>query len=121
MFLGLIGFTKTGIASGEERTFLDNLYLTLGLLSMNSGAVSGPVHWELQVARFLIPAIAAYTAILAFAKVFTQQAQQVKLWFLRDHIIICGLGKKGVRLANLFQERGEKVVIIEVDEGNDWI
>ena len=121
LLLGLIGFTKNGIATGEERTFLDSLYLTLGLLSMNSGSVPGPVSWELQVARFLVPALAAYTALLALATVFTQQSQQVRLWFMRDHVIICGLGRKGVRLANQFRDRGEKVVVIEADEGNDWI
>ena len=121
LLLGLIGFTKNGFATGEERTFLDNLYLTLGLLSMNSGSVPGPVSWELQIARFLIPALAAYTALLALAMVFTQQSQQVRLWFMREHVIICGLGRKGVRLANQFRERDDKVVVIEADEGNDWI
>ena len=121
LLLGLIGFTKNGIAAGEERTFLDNLYLTLGLLSMNSGSVPGPVSWELQVARFLVPALAAYTALLALALVFTQQSQQVRLWFMRDHVIICGLGRKGARLANQFRDIGDKVVVIEADEANDWI
>ena len=121
LLLGLIGFTKNGIATGEERTFLDSLYLTLGLLSMVSGSVPGPVSWELQVARFLVPALAAYTALLALAMVFTQQSQQVRLWFMRDHVIICGLGRKGVRLANQFRDIGDKVVVIEADEGNDWI
>jgi hypothetical protein len=121
LLLGLIGFTKNGIATGEVRTFLDSLYLTLGLLSMNSGSVPGPVSWELQVARFLVPALAAYTALLALAMVFTQQSQQVRLWFIREHVIICGLGRKGVRLANQFRDRGEKVVVIEADEGNALI
>jgi len=121
LILGLIGFTKNNLATGEERTFLDNLYLTLGLLSMNTGSVPGPVSWELQIARFLVPALAAYTALLAIAMVFTQQAQQVKLWSMRDHIIICGLGRKGVRLTNQFRDRGDKVVVIEADDGNDWI
>ena len=121
LLLGLIGFTKNGLATGEERTFLDNLYLTLGLLSMNSGSVPGPVSWELQVARFLVPSLAAYTALLALAMVFTQQTQQVRLWSMREHVIICGLGRKGMRLANQFLELGYKVVVVEADEGNDWI
>lgn len=121
LLLGLAGFTKNGIATGGPRTFLDNLYLTLGLLSMNTGSVPGPVSWELQVARFLVPAVAAYTALLALAMVFTEKSQQARLWFYRNHIIICGLGRKGIRLANQFRLRGENVVIIEADEGNDWI
>ena len=121
LVLGFIGFTKNALATGEERSILDNLYLTLGLISLNSGAVPAPVSWELQVARFLVPAITAYTALLALAMVFTHQSQQVRLYFMREHVIICGLGRKGVRLANQFRERGDKVVVIEADEGNDWI
>ena len=121
LLLGQIGFTKNGIASGESRTFLDNFYLTLGLISMNTGSVPPPVSWELQVARFLVPAVTAYTALLALASVFNEQAQLVRLWFIRDHIIICGLGRKGFRLAVQFKKRGDKVVVIEPDESNDWI
>ena len=121
MVLGFIGFTKNALATGEERSILDNFYLTLGLLSLNSGSVPAPVSWELQVARFLVPAITAYTALLALAMVFAQQSQQIRLWFMCDHVIICGLGRKGARLANQFRDIGEKVVIIEANEANDWI
>ena len=121
LILGYIGFCKNGLATGEERTLLDNLYLTLGLVSMNSGAVSPPVSWELQIARFLVPAVTAYTAFLAFTSLFIQQTDQIRLWFIRDQVIICGLGRKGFRLTTQFLQQGNPVVVIEMDEGNDWI
>ncbi len=121
LILGFVGFHKNGLAIQEERTFLDNLYMTLGLISMETGVTSGPVSWELQVARFLIPAVTAYTAVLAFTALFIQQTDRIRLWFTRDHILICGLGRKGFRLAKQFLEQGKAVVIIEKDEGNDWV
>jgi len=121
MVLGYIGFWKNGLLTDGERTVLDNLYLTFGLISLNSGAVPPPISWELQIARFLVPAITAYTAFLAFTTIFIQQTDRVRLWFLGDHVIICGLGRKGFRLANQFLQGGTPVVVIEVDEGNDWI
>lgn len=121
LVLGYIGFWKNSLALEVKRTFLDNLYLTLGLISLNSGAVPPPISWELQVARFLVPAVTAYTAFLAFTTIFIQQTDRVRLWFLQDHIIICGLGRKGYRLASQFLQSGNQVVVIEVDEGNDWI
>ncbi len=121
LILGYIGFWKNGLALGAERTFLDNLYLTLGLISLNTGAVPPPISWELQAARFLVPAVTAYTAFLAFTTIFIQQTDRVRLWFTQDHVIICGLGRKGFRLANQFLQRGNSVVVIEVDEGNNWI
>ncbi|MCJ7716319.1 MAG: NAD-binding protein, partial [Anaerolineales bacterium] len=121
LVLGYIGFQKNGLITGEERTLLDNLYLTLGLVSMDSGAVPPPVSWELQVARFLVPAVTAYTAFLAFTSIFIQQTDRIRLWFIRDQVIICGLGRKGFRLATQFLHQGYPVVVIEMDEGNDWI
>lgn len=119
--LGYLGFSLHASQLGLKRSFLDNLYLTLGLLSLNSGSVEGPVPWQLQVARFLVPAVAAYTALLALAAVFARETDRLKLWFARDHVIICGLGKKGIRLANQFRGKGFPVVVIEADETNDWI
>jgi len=121
LVLGFVGFWKNELVTGAERTILDNLYLTLGLISLNSGAVHGLVSWELQVARFLIPALTAYTAILAIAALFNQQTDRIRLWFTRDHVLICGLGRKGFRLAQQFLAQGNQVVVIEVDDGNDWI
>ncbi len=121
LILGFTGFWKNGQFTGASRTILDNLYLTLGLISLNTGAVPPPISWELQVARFLVPAVTAYTAFLAFTSIFIQQTDRVRLWFLKDQVIICGLGRKGFRLANQFLQSGAPVVVIEVDEGNDWI
>ena len=121
LLLGYIGFLKNSLAIDAGRTFLDNLYLTLGLISLNTGAVPPPVSWELQIARFAVPAVTAYTAFLAFTTIFIQQTERVRLWFLQDHIIICGLGKKGFRLANQFLQAGNRVVVIEADDNNEWI
>ena len=119
LMLGYVGFTKYTAALGESLSPLDLCYLTLQLIAMESGAVSGPVSWELEVARLLIPAVTAYTAVKAFAIIFRNQVQSIRLWFTRDHVVVCGLGRKGLLLADHFCERGERVVVIEQDESND--
>lgn len=119
--LGYIGFTKEAQAVGQNLSVWDNLYRTLQLVAIELGDVDSPVSWELNVARFLIPAMAAYTAIRAFAAVFRQQVQLIRLWFVRDHIIICGLGQKGFLLADHFRARKEYVVVIEQDEDNNLL
>lgn len=40
---------------------------------------------------------------------------------LKDHIIIAGLGRIGYRVANLLQENGLRVVVIENDPENEFI
>ena len=121
LILGYIGFWKNGLALGAGRTFLDNLYLTLGLISLNTGAVPPPLSWELQIARFAVPAVTAYTAFLAFTTIFIQQTDRVRLLFIRDQVVICGLGRKGFRLAAQFLSQNYPVVVVEIDEGNEWI
>ncbi|MFN2113109.1 MAG: potassium channel family protein, partial [Anaerolineales bacterium] len=121
LILGFLGFWKNGLALEADRTFLDNLYLTLGLISLNTGAVPPPISWELQVARFAVPAVTAYTAFLAFTTIFIQQTDRVRLLFIRDQVVICGLGRKGFRLAAQFLDHNYQVVVVEIDEGNEWI
>lgn len=119
--LGYIGFARHFAALGQPRSPGDLLYLTLQLFVLESGAVVGPVGWELEVARFLAPAVAAYTAVQALVLLFYEQFQLLRVRFIRDHVVICGLGRKGLLLARGFREGGERVVIIELDENNSLI
>jgi hypothetical protein len=90
----------------------------LQLATLESGAVSGPIGWELEVARLLMPAVAAYTAVLTIATLFRQQLQLLMLRFARDHVVICGLGQKGLLLTRTFLERGYRVAVIERNPNN---
>jgi len=73
LVLGFIGFSKLSTSLGENRSFLDIFYLTLQLITLESGAVPGPVPWELEMARFFAPLIAAYAALRALMLIFRQQ------------------------------------------------
>lgn len=120
--LGIVGFRNYWAATGQSRSFWDVLYLTLQLFTLESGSVYGPaVGWELEVARLLAPGIAAIAAVKAFALVFREQLQLFRMRFVRGHVIICGLGRKGLRLARQLRAEGRRVVAIERDEGNDHI
>ncbi len=59
--------------------------------------------------------------IQAVALLFREQRQRFRLRFIRDHIVICGLSRKGLLLARSLLESGEDVVVIELDESNDLI
>src|SRR4030042_6296437 len=116
--LGYLGFSKFFSAIGETRSSWDTFYRTLQLFVLESGFVSGSVGWELQIARFLVPAAAAYTAAQALAIIFREQLQLFRVRFLKDHIVICGLGRKGLLLSGGFREREEQVVVIWQAEDN---
>lgn len=119
--LGWWGFRAYFITLGEPRSPWDLLYLSLQLFTLESGSVSGPVGWQLQVARLLAPAVAIYVAGSALAVIFREQIQLFRIRFSSGHVLICGLGRKGLLLARAFRDRGDKVVVIEKDEGNDMV
>jgi hypothetical protein len=111
--LGYFGFSAYAAAQGLPLTFSDKLYRTLQLISLNSGAVAGEPGWMLDVARYLIPALTAFTAFQAVVNIFREQTQWVRLWGLRDHLIVCGMGRKGRCLVDDLVAAGERVVVIE--------
>lgn len=124
--LGYIGFRKHLPQTGDSNTPWDLLYRTLQLFVIDSGSMESielPIDWELNAARFLAPLITTYTAVQALAAIFTEQITSFRLRMLKDHIVICGLGRKGMLLTQSFLEQGENVVVIEQNEKNeniDW-
>jgi voltage-gated potassium channel Kch len=61
------------------------------------------------------------TAAIAAYFVKNDQLQLLRIRGIRDHIVVCGLGDKGLLLTKAFRERGDAVLVIEQDETNDRI
>jgi hypothetical protein len=120
LVLGCIGFALNAPSEGRSTRFTDVAYRTVMLITMGSGDVDG-APWQLEVARFLIPLLAAWTAIRALLSLFHDRWQQFLVRFWRDHAIICGLSRKGWLLAQGFAARGERVVVIESDKEHHLI
>jgi hypothetical protein len=116
--IGYLGFSKYSNNLGLDLSPFDRLYRTLQLAALESGAVSGLIPWELEFARWVLPLLTAYTAILTLATVFRQQFRLLRLRFLRSHVVICGLGAKGYQLAEIFSTLGEEVVVLEKKPDN---
>jgi hypothetical protein len=122
LVLGLIGFHRYFTAVEVPRSHWDLLYLALQLFSLESGSLaSGAIPWELQVARLLAPAVTVYTVIKTVAIIFGERFGIVRMRFYRDHVVICGLGRKGLLLARSLRARGDRVVVVELDGENDLI
>jgi voltage-gated potassium channel Kch len=119
--LGMVGFRRHFDASGDDRSFADLLYLALRLFPLESGDVAPPVPWELNVARFLAPAVALSAALQALAAVFRDELQALRARFWRGHVVVCGLGEKGRLIAESFREQGERVVAVEPDPSSPHV
>jgi hypothetical protein len=121
LVLGYIGFYEYSLAAGEHKTGRDLLYRSLQLILLASGDMEGAVPWKLEVARFLMPAMAAYAAIQALIAIFSKQWQLLRIRFLRNHVVVCGLGERGLRLVREFSDHGYQVVVIEENRENPLV
>src|ERR1035437_7889382 len=119
--LGWIGFDLNSKSLGEPGSFLDNLYRTLQLFIIHSGAVAQPVPWQLEIARFLAPAVAAGATLRALAALLGEQLAAARVRFYSNHVVVCGLGRLGSLLARTLREAGYQVLAIESDMENGAI
>ena len=118
LVLGLSGFAEYYSNVGTTVSSWDIFYHTLRLFTLESAGITGELPWQLQTARFLAPMVVIYTAVNALLVIFRDQLNTFRLRKIHDHIIVCGLGEKGYRLAAGFVEQGECVVGIELDGDN---
>jgi len=121
LYLGYIGWVQYELLNKHANDIALDIYLTVQLVSMNSGAVAQPIPLALNIARFTLPILTLLTAIKAFLSFFTDQVRMIQLSVLSGHVIVCGLSRKGMLLAGRFRRQGTDVVVVEQDEDNPWI
>jgi hypothetical protein len=128
LILGTLGFQQyysndiTKPQRPEDIPAITTLvYLSLQLFTLESGPKTGPLPLSLEIARWLAPLLAAYTAIAAITVIFAEQFQMLWLRMTRNHVVICGLGRRGYLLAMSFREKDFRVVVIEKDKENDLL
>ena len=116
--LGFIGYHQYFKAQGSSGNTADAVYQTFLLFMFQFEGELGPKPLPLEIARFAAPVVTSFTVVLAFMRIIGRRLQ---LWCLKGHVVLCGLGYKGVFLAKKRLRAGKRVVIIEADDGNDWI
>lgn len=123
MILGFIGFRDYQVAVGASASFWEVLYRDVQLFVLESGAVDdeSAVPVSLQIARLLAPAVAGVALVRAFAPLFRDELQGLRFRLAGGHVVVCGLGRKGLLLSRSLREQGYRVVAIERDEDNDRI
>jgi len=118
MVLGLIGFTQYYQAAGKPASLADMLYLSLQLLSLNSGAVEGSVPWALQISRFLAPFVTFVAVLKALIGIFRGELRALRLSRSKGHIVICGVGRKAVALVSDYRDEHSRIVVIDPSPEN---
>src|SRR5688572_7282114 len=116
LLLGAWGFQESLAAEGKSAPLPTLLYLSLQLFALEFGIPVEQVTWQLETARIVAPVLAAYAAIRGALSLFSERVDRLWVGRMRNHVVICGLGEKGSRLASGFLRRGDDVVVIERDQ-----
>lgn len=125
--LGLFGNHLDLLRSGEQPEHYDVwygcelLYRTLQLFVLEYNQESAATPWPLEIARWLGAMVAGIAIFKAAEEIFHHQFDDWHLRRLKDHIVVCGLGRKGLELVRQLRQRRDQVVVIEIDEGDDSI
>ena len=114
--LGL-GFWGYRSIEAADLSVADALYRSLQLFNTDAQLPSdSATPWQLEVARFLAPLSVAYAALAAISALLREQAQRLRTrLFARNHVVVVGLGERGLRLARALRPT-QTVVAIERDE-----
>jgi len=116
MILGVIGFSRYFNDRGTRVHPLSLFYLSLQLFTLESGHIEGQVPWQLEISRYLAPLATIWAAILSLAALLGERLERWRLRRMRDHAVVCGLGRKGLKLTRDFFERGYRVVAIDSNQ-----
>ena len=104
-----------------KTNYFDIFYKSLRLFVVEGEITEPKISLFLNIMRFVAPLTTAMTAIVAFTVLLGRRFKDLRLSFLKNHVVICGLGRKGNNLARHFQKEGQKVVVIDIDESNEYL
>lgn len=119
ILLGMYGFNDDAIVTNTHLSLLDLLYRSLQLFTLETGSITSPIHFTLEIARWLAPLITFSAAIKGILSLVQDKGKSLlQLRKIKKHAIICGLGNKGFYLAKELLENSFKVVVIDDNAEN---
>jgi hypothetical protein len=117
-----LGLALWGFASAEAEpepglgVWADRIYRALGFFRLSGDVGELDLNPQLHVARTLAPLVVGYAAFAALVSLFRQQAQLIAVrLFARRHVVVVGLGRRGLLLASALHEARIRVVAVEAD------
>src|SRR3954447_2498036 len=118
--VGALGLWGMRLAS-DGRTFLDDLYQLRGLFTFGLSLELGNANWQLQIARWLGPLVAAAVLLEGFAALSRRRVDAFQAKRTHGHTVVLGLGDRGTRIALALREAGQDVTAVEIDPGEAGI
>ena len=114
--MGLVGFRiyYRSVPAYAGATWMDCTYASLRLFGFNcDGDWGTPKPLILDIARFVAPLLLAWGVIRVVLAIFCKQADVIRVRFMQQHCIVCGVSEHGDHLVSDLIARGKRVVVIE--------
>jgi voltage-gated potassium channel Kch len=119
---GAIGYWQVLGYSLSHYSLWKLVYMTVQLFVLEANLdAAETIPWELSVARLLGPMSVGFAAWKAAVALFRERFKLLRLPYHKQHIVICGLGERGLQLVREYCSKREKVVVVEADGENDFI
>jgi TrkA-N domain/RyR domain len=96
-----------------DNSFLDAIYHSIQLFTLNFDGGDGPTPWTIEIARWLAPLTLAGGALGATRLFFGERWKRWRAGRMLGHHVICGLGEKGWALARDLLKNRQKVVALD--------
>ncbi|TFH54037.1 MAG: hypothetical protein E4G89_00565 [Methanothrix sp.] len=112
LFFGTWGYLIYGEG---HTTFSTAVYHAVQLFAVHMPHLEGDINWQLNLGRWAAAISAGLMIFLLLSRAFRAEWLLFNLPLTKKHVVVCGLGQVGKKLALEFSKAGSKVVAIERD------
>ena len=109
------GYLIYQFAHEGQTHFWSALYHSVQLFILHMPHLEGTINLPLELGRWLAAGSVGFATVLALHRLFTRELQWLGLVWHKGHVVVCGLGEVGSRLAVEYRRRGSRVVAVEED------
>src|SRR5574341_1861972 len=107
LFFGTWGY----LIYGEGQTsFLTAVYHAVQLFVLHMPLLEKPINLPLEIGRWAAATSAGLMVVLVLRRAFLTEWGLFHMLWGKNHVVVCGLGEVGTRLALEFGRAGRKVV-----------
>jgi voltage-gated potassium channel Kch len=110
---GIIGQHYYDLENGQESDYWSISYHTLQLFFLHAPHLEHPVPGLLSAGRWLVSLAVLLTVGYGILRVFRSECRLILVRWRTGHVVICGLGRLGLKLAEEYQRGGTPVVAID--------
>jgi hypothetical protein len=118
--LGCVGYWTYLSSQHKAPSLSDVAYASMQLFF---GTTMAETHLPttLNIARFLAFIVTGWAGVTAIAALFADRVRQMRIPWMRGHVVVCGLGYKGSVFVGHLRDANAGVVVIEADANNPHI